>query len=113
MKVAVTAKGPNLTSAVAPRFERARYLIVSDTESEELNACDLTQCCCTTFDALITGRIGRKALHAYRAADVTVYVNAAGVVNEAIDAFRAGKLPCAVEAEAYAVEKGGGDIAGI
>ena len=100
MKVAITAKGPSLNNAVDPRFERARYLIVFDTESDKVNACDLKECCCPTFDALITGRIGRKALHAYRAAEVTVYVNATGTVSAAIEAFRAGKLPCAVEAEA-------------
>jgi len=100
MKVAVTARGPRPTSAVDPQFERARYLVVFDTESDAIATCDLGECCCPPFDALITGRIGRKALHTYRTADVVIYVGARGTVRDAIEAFRAGRLSCAVEAEA-------------
>ena len=100
MKVAVTSGGPELTSFIGSRFERARYFVIYDSESEKCTVCDLRKALVPTFDAVVTGRIGRKALHTYRAANVVVYVGATGTVSDAIEAFKADELPCAVEAEA-------------
>lgn len=43
MKVAVTAQGPGLDSLVDPRFGRAQYFLLIDTETGNLTAHDNVQ----------------------------------------------------------------------
>ena len=49
----------------------------------------------SAVDALITGRVGPKAMDVLRAAGLPVYLFAGGSVRQAVEAFREGKLPLA------------------
>ena len=40
MKIAISAKGQDLSAAVDPRFGRAAYIVVVDTETMSFNAFD-------------------------------------------------------------------------
>ena len=114
MKVAVTSQGPELSSQVDPRFGRARYFVVVDTDSGEFTAHDNTknvdavqgagiQAGRTVVElgvaAVITGHVGPKAFGALQAGGIKVYPNASGTVKEAVEAFKAGQLQPAEQAD--------------
>ena len=107
MKIAISAQGAGLDSPVDPRFGRARYFIVADTETGGISAHDNTvnlnaaqgagiQAAKNVADlgvqAVITGNVGPKAYTTLSAAGIDVYTGASGTVRYIIDAFRAGKL---------------------
>lgn len=107
MKIGVTARGTELTSGVDPRFGRARYFIVFDTETEEVRAVDnavnlnavqgagVQAAECVTREgvqALVTGHCGPKAFRVLRAAGIRVFTGAEGTVADAIDRFSSGGL---------------------
>jgi len=108
MKVAVTSQGREITSPVDPRFGRARFFAVIDTESGQFTAVDNSlnlnaaqgagiqagrQVVALGAAAVVTGHVGPKAFAALRAGGVQVYTGAAGTVAEAVQQFKAGKLP--------------------
>ena len=107
MKVAITAQGPKLESEIDPRFGRARYFIVVDTESGQFAAHDnrlnLTAPQGAGIQAgravielgasvVITGNVGPKAFDTLKAGGVRVYSGVSGVVEEAVAAFKAGGI---------------------
>ena len=117
MKVAVTSQGPDLDSQVDPRFGRAKYFVVVDTETGEVSAHDNSQNLNAVqgagiqagrnavglgVEAVITGNVGPKAFDTLRAGGVKVYVGAAGSVADAIRSFKAGDLECVGEANVEA-----------
>ena len=114
MKVAVTSQGPELTSQVDPRFGRAAYFIVADTEAEGFTAVANeqnvnamqgagVQSAQVVVDqgvaAVLTGHCGPKAFRALSAAGVHVYVGANGSVSDALEQLKAGALEEAPEAD--------------
>ena len=107
MKVAITSDGNDATSRVAARFGRARYLIVYDVDTGQMEAVDNAQnleaaqgagiqaarnVAEAGVQAVITGNVGPKAFAALQAANVSVYLKAAGTVGEAIERYKAGEL---------------------
>ena len=107
MKIAISAQGAGLDSPVDPRFGRARYFIVADTETGGISAYDNTvnlnaaqgagiQAAKNVADlgvqAVITGNVGPKAYSTLSAAGIEIYTGATGTVRYILDAFRAGKL---------------------
>ena len=107
MKVAISAQGNELTSPVDPRFGRAKYFIVVDTESGEYtshdNAVNLNalqgagiQSAKNVADfgarAVISGNVGPKAFTTLQTAGIDIYLGASGTVQAAVDAFNAGTL---------------------
>ena len=107
MKIAISAQGAGLDSPVDPRFGRARYFIVADTETGGISAHDNTvninvaqgagiQSAKNVADlgvqAVITGNVGPKAYSTLSAAGIEIYTGATGTVRYILDAFRAGKL---------------------
>lgn len=40
MKTAVTSQGPEMSSAIDPRFSRARYFVVVETDTGDFSAVD-------------------------------------------------------------------------
>jgi predicted Fe-Mo cluster-binding NifX family protein len=107
MKIAISAQGAGLDSPVDPRFGRARYFIVIDTETGGISAHDNTlnlnaaqgagiQAAKNVVDlgvqAVISGNVGPKAYSTLSAAGIEVYTGASGTVRYILDAFRAGKL---------------------
>jgi predicted Fe-Mo cluster-binding NifX family protein len=109
MKVAVTSRGPDVSSEVDLRFGRAKYFIVVDTETGEASAHDNTQNLNAVqgagiqagrnvvdlgVEAVITGNVGPKAFSTLQAGGVKIYIGAAGSVADAIEKFKAGELEC-------------------
>ncbi|MEN6497979.1 MAG: NifB/NifX family molybdenum-iron cluster-binding protein [Thermoguttaceae bacterium] len=113
MKVAVTAQDRTLDSLVDPRFGRARYFLLIDTETgnftvhdnlQNLNAPQGAgiQAAQTVVqlgaEAVLTGNVGPKAFAALQAGQVAIYPGAAGTVRQTLEEFRAGRLPLAGKA---------------
>jgi len=107
VKVVVTSQGNDLDSQVDPRFGRAQSFILVDTETGEFSVHDNMQnrsaaqgagiqAGRTVVDlgaaAVITGNVGPKAFTTLQAANVKVYLGAAGTVSEAVEKFKAGQL---------------------
>ena len=107
MKIAITTEGPELESAVDPRFGRARYFLVLDNNSDDVSVIDNQtnqnaaqgagiQASRKLLDegvqALITGHVGPKAFEVLQSGHVAVYVDAAGTAAEAYAQFNAGNL---------------------
>ena len=107
MKVVVTSQGRELNSAVDPRFGRAKYFIVVDTETGDFSATDNSQNLNAAqgagiqagknvvdlgAEAVIAGHVGPKALATLQASSVAIYTGASGTVADAIEQFKAGKL---------------------
>jgi len=109
MKVAVTSQGAELNSRIDPRFGRAEYFLVVDTETGEFSAHDNSQNLNAVqgagiqagrnvidlgVEAVITGNVGPKAFATLQAGGVKVHIGAAGTVTDAIEKFKAGELEC-------------------
>lgn len=109
MKVAVTSQGPDLAGEVDPRFGRAKFFVVVDTDTGEFTTHDNTQnlnavqgagiqaaqnVVSLGVDAVITGNVGPKAFTALQAGDVKPYIGATGSVGEAVEQFKDGRLEC-------------------
>jgi len=107
MKVAITSQGPDLASPVDPRFGRAKYFVVADTQTGEFAAHDNAQNVTAIqgagiqagrnvvelgAEAIVTGHIGPNAFRTLQAAGLKVYVGAQGTVGEALEALKAGRL---------------------
>lgn len=113
MKVVVTAQGSSLDSPVDPRFGRARFFLLVDTETGNFTAHDNVQnlnapqgagiqAAQTVVqlgtEAVLTGNVGPKAFATLQAARVAVHPGAMGTVREALEALHAGRLPSAGKA---------------
>ena len=107
MKVAVTSKGILLDSEVDPRFGRAPYILIVDTESLAFEAVDnsdnvnafkgagiqaATMISDKGAEVLMTGYCGPKAFTTLEAAGVKVVSDISGKVRDAITAFKEGKV---------------------
>ena len=107
MKIAVTSQGKELSSEIDPRFGRAKWLLVVDTETGLSEAYDnavnlnLAQGAGIQSgqnvvnlgaEAVITGNIGPNAFKTLSAANVKVFLSKAKTVQEAIGSFKAGEL---------------------
>ena len=114
MKVVVSSTGRTGKDMVHPRFGRAKYFVVVDTESGEELALDNTQ----NVDAMqgagvqaaqrvaglepayvITGHCGPKAFAVLRAAGIPVILGAEGTVRVAVERLKRGELEPAGEAD--------------
>ena len=117
MKIAVTSRGAELDSEVDPRFGRARYFVIVDTDSGEAQAVDNEQNLNAAQgagpqaaqlvaqhggEALLTGHVGPNAFRALSAAGIKIYSGAEGTVRDAVEQFKAGKL----------AQAGGADVQG-
>ena len=107
MKVIVTSQGRELNSPVDPRFGRAKYFLVVDTETGDFSATDNSQNLNAAqgagiqagknvvdlgAEAVITGHVGPKAFATLHSGGIKVYTGAAGTVADAIEQFKADKL---------------------
>lgn len=107
MQVVVTSQGPTPDSPADPRFGRARYLILMDTDTggfssveNEINLNAAQGAGIQTgkkvvelkAQAVITGHVGPKAFSVLEAGGVVVYTGASGTVNQAFEQFKAGTL---------------------
>jgi len=107
MKIAVTAQGKELSSEIDLRFGRAKWLIVVDTESGDLQAHDNAvnlnaaqgagiqtgqNIANLGVEAVITGNVGPNAFKTLNAANVKIFLAEKRTVQGAIDSFKAGEL---------------------
>jgi predicted Fe-Mo cluster-binding NifX family protein len=107
MKIAVTSSGKTLESPVDPRFGRAAFFVVVDTDTGAFEVHDNAQNLNAAqgagiqagetvsrlgAEAVITGHCGPKAFRTLGAAGVKVVIGAKGSVAEAVEAFKTGKL---------------------
>ena len=107
MKVAVTSKGTDLDSEVDPRFGRAAYILIVETDDDTINVMDNSenvnafkgagiQAAASVGDSgadvLLTGYCGPNAFKTLVAAGVKVANDASGTVRTAVDAFKSGNV---------------------
>lgn len=107
MKIAVSSMGKQLDSPIDPRFGRAPYLIIVDTDSLDFEAVDNgenmnafkgagIQAAATVSrkgaKALLTGYCGPKAFEALSAAKIKVANDVTGTVKDAVTAYKEGKV---------------------
>lgn len=107
MKVAVTAEQNQLQSPVDQRFGRAKYILVIDTETNELTEIDNTinfnaaqgagiqtgqNIANAGVEAVITGNVGPNAFRTLNAAGIKIYLAQSQTVEQALDMFKEGKL---------------------
>jgi len=108
MKIAVTSTGTDLDAEVDPRFGRAAYIILVDSETFEFEVVDNAENVNALkgagiqaaravsdkgADVLLTGFCGPNAFKAMNAARIKVANDARGTVREAVQAYLDGKLP--------------------
>lgn len=116
MKIAVSARGKDLNADVDPRFGRASYILIVDSDtwefevwdnSENLNALKgagiqaAANISGKGVEVLLTGHCGPNAFKALQAGHVRVANNAEaeGSVRKAVQAYLDGRLPLADEAD--------------
>ena len=102
-----------MDSAVDPRFGRAKFLVLIDTDTGEFTAHDNTQnlgapqgagiqaaqnVAGLGAAAVITGNVGPKAFAVLQAGGVKPYIGAIGSVQEVVEQFKEGRLKCADQA---------------
>ena len=107
MKIAVTSKGPDLNDPVDPRFGRAAYILVVDSETFDFDVLDNKknvnalkgagiQAAGMVSDkgakVLLTGFCGPNAFKVLNAARIKVASDAKGTVRDAVESFIQGKL---------------------
>lgn len=106
MKIVISATGKELSSEVDPRFGRAAYFLIIDSESGSiLEAIDNSagrdaaqgagiSAAALVADrgvgAILTGRVGPKAMPIVEKAGIQVVSDVSGTVGEAVEKFRSG-----------------------
>ena len=106
MKIAVTSKGKDLDAQVDPRFGRAAYILIVDTQSLEVEVLDNSKNINAFKGAgiqaaamvsnkgvkvLLTGFCGPNAFRTLQAAGIKVASDVSGTVKTAVTAFNEGK----------------------
>jgi len=117
MKIALTSTGNNLDSEVDPRFGRASFIIIVDTETLEFTALDnhenknafkgagikaASMINDNNAEALLTGYCGPNAFSTLDAAGIKVVNGISGTIKEAIEKFRQGDFEYADKENAEA-----------
>lgn len=107
MKIVVTATSKDISSNMDPRFGRAKYFIVVDTDTDEAEAHDNSQNLNAAqgagiqaaetvvrlgAGAVVTGNVGPKAFRALNAAGVKMFLAGEGTVADAVRKYKAGEL---------------------
>ncbi len=107
MKIAITTQGQDLSSQLDPRFGRAKWLIVVDTETGDFQAHDNTvnvnaaqgagiqtgqNIANLGADAVITGNVGPNAFKTLNTANVKVFLSKASTAQEVLELFKESKL---------------------
>lgn len=113
MKIAITAVEKSMESNVDPRFGRASYILVYDTETnssefvdniKNLNAAKgagiqtAQNVAATGAKVVITGNCGPNAFKTLNAADIEVAIGINGTLKDAINKFNKGELKYSTDA---------------
>jgi predicted Fe-Mo cluster-binding NifX family protein len=106
VKICVTSSGNTLDALVDPRFGRAAYLAIVESESMAFEAVPNAaagamggagiQAAQTLANkgvsVLITGNVGPNAFQALKSSGVKIVVGASGTIREVIEKFKRGQL---------------------
>ncbi len=106
MKIAVTSTGKDLDSQVDPRFGRAAYFLIVDSDSMQFEAVENQNVSAgggaginsakTVIDAgaeaVLTGNCGPNAHKVLSAGNIKLYTGLVGSVKEAVEKFKAGTI---------------------
>jgi len=113
MKIAITSRGTDLDSQVDPRFGRAAYILIVDTETLELEVLD-NSANVNAFkgagiqaarmvsekgaEVLLTGFCGPNAYKTLEAAGIKVANDASGTIRDTVSTFKEGGVTFADKA---------------
>lgn len=107
MKIAITATDKTPGAQVDPRFGRARYFAIADTDDGSIEYIDnrinveapsgagvqaASNVVRTGAQVLITGNCGPKAFRTLSQGGVKVVIGAKGTIAEVINSFKKGEL---------------------
>ncbi len=107
MKIAITSQEKELSSEIDLRFGRAKFLLVVDTETDDLEVHDNElnlnavqgagiqtgqNIANLGVEAVITGNVGPNAFKTLNAANVKIFLAEKQTVAEAVESFKTGKL---------------------
>lgn len=111
MKIAVTSQGKELESPVDPRFGRALYLLIVDTDTGAHEVVDNKQNLSALqgagiqaaenvvrhgVSALLTGHCGPKAFRALSSAGIRLFTGVDGPVKSVVEKYKNGEYEPAV-----------------
>lgn len=114
MKLAVSSQGTGLDSPVDPRFGRAKFFVVVDTDTSAFSAHDNAQNLNASqgagiqagqavarlgVEAVLTGHVGPKAFTTLATAKIAIYTGISGTVRDAVEQFKQGQLSLAAQAD--------------
>ena len=103
MKIAITSEGSSLDSKVDPRFGRAKYFAIIETDDDSVQFVENKQnlnapsgagiqsaqnIAETNAKVLITGNCGPKAFKTLIAANIKIVIKAEGTVKEMLEKFK-------------------------
>jgi predicted Fe-Mo cluster-binding NifX family protein len=106
MRIAITSTGPSLDAEVDPRFGRCRYFIIIDPETREFEVIDNENVMAAGgagiasgqtiagkgVKAVLTGNCGPNAYQVLSAAGIQVIAGVSGKIEEAVEAYKSGRL---------------------
>lgn len=106
MKIAITSTGKTMDSEVDPRFGRAAYFVIVDTETTDFSVIEnenpaaaggagINSAKVVTdagAQAVLTGNCGPNAQRTLSAAGIKLYTGLTGTVAEATELFKNDKL---------------------
>ena len=106
MKIAVTSTGKTLDSQIDPRFGRAAYFVIVDTETMDFSVVENESVAVgggagissakvvidSGAQAVLAGNFGPNAQRTLSTAGMKLYAGATGTVVEAVELFKSGKL---------------------
>ena len=106
MKIAITSTGSTLDAEVDPRFGRAAFFLIVDTDTGKFEAVENgavnagggagVSAAKTVADAgakaVLTGNCGPNAERTLSAAGIELYISLSGTGAEALEQFRNGEL---------------------
>lgn len=113
MKIAVTSTGRDLDSPMDPRFGRAAYILIVDSDTLDVEVLDnadnvnafkgagiqaATMVSDKRVEVLLTGFCGPNAFKALDAARIKVAGDVSGTIREAVTAFLNGNVALVAEA---------------
>jgi len=117
MKIAITSQDTDLDSPIDPRFGRAAYILIVDTDSYAVEVIDNSENL-NTFkgagiqaaatlsksgvEVLLTGYCGPNAFKTLQAAGIKVVNDITGTVKDTVDAFNKGNVTFADDANVEA-----------
>jgi len=102
MKIAITSVGADLKSEICPRFGRADYFLIVDADTLEFEAVEnpnrkavggagiqSSQMMINHgVSVVLTGQVGMNAFRMLDSAEITVYENVEGVIENALNKFK-------------------------